>query len=342
MHLHSNILSDDSNLNIRGYNFVRSNHPSNQKLEGVCILQELFASKNRLYQLCKRVSRIELMVCDTFRDFLASCRSPSQSQNLFESFKESLELNLESTVQNNPFLVVLLRDYNVKSSNCCNNYITTTEGKTIENISSQFALHQITNDPTQILKSSSWCIILIFTSQTNLITESGLHLSLHPNSHHQIIFTKFNLEIHCPPTYFLDAWHYQDANTKLMRRAIDVFDWDRAFVNANLNEKVFILKKMFWIFFLTLFHMKHWPLMIKTPLVYKKIIMKNIIQEKNNVYKSYRNNKSNNNTHYLMRFNVLQEDLQNADEVSKLNYYSRITYKVTHIQNNTKVYWTFL
>ena len=110
MHLHSNILSDDSNLNIRGYNFVRSNHPSNQKLEGVCILQELFASKNRLYQLCKRVSRIELMVCDTFRDFLASCRSPSQSQNLFESFKESLELNLESAVQNNPFLVVLLRD----------------------------------------------------------------------------------------------------------------------------------------------------------------------------------------------------------------------------------------
>ena len=155
MHLHSNILSDDSNLNIPGYNFVRSNHPSNQKLEGVCILQELFASKNRLYQLSKRVSRIELMVCDTFCDFLASCRSPSQSQNLFEPFKESLELNLESAVQNNPFLVVLLRDYNVKSSNWCNNYITTTEGKTIENISSQFGLHQIINDPTQIIKSSS-------------------------------------------------------------------------------------------------------------------------------------------------------------------------------------------
>ena len=58
MHLHSNILSDDSNLNIPGYNLVRSNHPSNQKLEGVCILQELFASKNRLYQLCKRVSEV--------------------------------------------------------------------------------------------------------------------------------------------------------------------------------------------------------------------------------------------------------------------------------------------
>ena len=126
------------------------------------------------------------------------------------------------------------------------------------------------NDPTQILISSSSCIDLIFTLQTNLITESGVHLSLHPNSHHQIIFTKFNLEIHYPPTYFPDVWHYQDANTKLMRRAIAVFDWDSAFVNTNLNEKVFILKRLFWIFFLTLFHMKHWPLMIKTPLSLQK------------------------------------------------------------------------
>ena len=28
-----------------------------------------------------------------------------------------------------------------------------------------------------------------------------------------------------------------------LRRAIAVFDWDRAYVNTNLNEKVFILKK---------------------------------------------------------------------------------------------------
>ena len=74
----------------------------------------------------------------------------------------------------------------------------------------------------------------------------------------------------------------------------------------------------------------------------KKIkIQKKIIQEKNNVYKSYRNSK-NNNTHYLRRLKVLQEDLHNAIEVSKLNYYSRITYKLTHIQKNTKVYWTLL
>ena len=56
------------------------------------------------------------------------------------------------------------------------------------------------------------------------------------------------------------------------------------------------------------------------------------IQEENNVYKSYRNSKNNNNIHYLRRLKVVQEELNNAIEVSKQNYYSRITYKLTHIQ----------
>ena len=44
----------------------------------------------------------------------------------------------------------------------------------------------------------------------------------------------------------------------------------------------------------------------------------------------------------MRRFKVLQEDLPNAIEVSKLNCFSRITYKLTHIHKNTKVYWTLL
>ena len=99
------------------------------------------------------------------------------------------------------------------------------------------------NEPTHVLESSSSFIDLIFTSQPNLLTESGVHSSLYPNSYHQIIFAKFNLEILFPPPYFRDVWHYQDANTDLIRRPIDMFDWDRAFVNTNVIEKVFILSK---------------------------------------------------------------------------------------------------
>ena len=83
----------------------------------------------------------EIMIGDKLCNSIPLHRSLSQSQDLFESFKENLELNLESAVQNNPFLVVLLDDFNAKSSKWCKNGITTTKGKAIENISSQFGLH---------------------------------------------------------------------------------------------------------------------------------------------------------------------------------------------------------
>ena len=35
---------------------------------------------------------------------------------------------------------------------------------------------------------------------------------------------------------------------------------------------------------------------------------------------------NNNNMQYMRRLKLLQEDLHNAVEVSKLNYYSQITY----------------
>ena len=39
---------------------------------------------------------------------------------------------------------------------------------------------------------------------------------------------------------------------------------------------------------------------------------------------------------------LLQEDQHNKIELSKSNYYSQITYKLTHIQKNTKAYWALL
>ena len=81
------------------------------------------------------------------------------------------------------------------------------------------------------------------TSQLNLINESGVLPSLHTKSYHQIIFAKFNLEILYLPPHFRDIWHYQATNTDLIRRAIYMFDWGRVFINNDVNEKVFIVKK---------------------------------------------------------------------------------------------------
>ena len=55
-------------------------------------------------------------------------------------------------------------------------------------------------EPTHILDKSRSCIDLIFTSQPNIVIDSGVHASLHSNCHHQIIYAKFDLKIFYPAT----------------------------------------------------------------------------------------------------------------------------------------------
>ena len=68
--------------------------------------------------------------------------------------------------------------------------------------------------------------------------DSGVHLSLHSNCHHQTVFAKLNLELVYPPPYVREVWHYKDANTELIRRAVNKFNWQSAFLNTNVNAKV--------------------------------------------------------------------------------------------------------
>ena len=92
-------------------------------------------------------------------------------------------------------------------------------------------------EPTHIPDTSS-CIDLTFTSQPNLTIESEVHSSLRSNCHHQLIFAKFHIEVVCPPTYAREVWHYKDVNTDLLGGAINEFNWQRAFLNNNVSEKV--------------------------------------------------------------------------------------------------------
>ena len=136
---------------------------------------------------------------------------------------------------------------NIKSKNLYINDKTNEEGAKIEFVTSQFGLYQIINEPAHVLENSSSCIDLIFTSQPNLVVNSGVHPSLHPNCHHQIVYLKFNLKIHFPPPYEREIWHYGQENAELIRRAVHEFNWHRAFSNLNINERVSFFNKTFWI-----------------------------------------------------------------------------------------------
>ena len=156
---------------------------------------------------------------------------------------QHFQITSDLVSKKNSFLIVILGDFNAKLSQWHDKDSSTSEGISIENITSQFGLHQIINELTHILENSSSCIDLNFTSQPNLSVESGTQPSLHPNCHHQIIYAKFNLAVFYPPPYTREVWHYQDLNVDLIRQSIIEFDWDRAFANKYIDEKVLIFNK---------------------------------------------------------------------------------------------------
>ena len=91
-------------------------------------------------------------------------------------------------------------------------------------VTSRYGLHQLIEETTYILSSSSFCIDLIFTSQPSLVMKSEIHSSLHQNCHHKVAFAKFNLPILCPPPYKRTVWFCEKANTELIGRAINESD----------------------------------------------------------------------------------------------------------------------
>ena len=160
---------DDENLEISGYYLIRSDHPSNKKRGGICIYyKNFFPFKLIGVRLLDECIAFDLIISNKLCSFVALYRSPNQSQDDFATFSDNFEMTLDFVSKKNPFLLVVLGDFNAKPSQWHDKDSSTSEGISVENITSQFGLHQIINEPTHILENSSSCIDLIFTSQPNL------------------------------------------------------------------------------------------------------------------------------------------------------------------------------
>ena len=115
--------------------------------------------------------------------FASLYHPPNQSQDDFESFANNFELNIDAVTANNPFLTIVLGDFNIKTNFWFKGDKTSYEGSKIDAITSQFGL-QLINEPTHLVADSSSCIHLIFTSQPNLVMGSKVHSLLHLNCHY--------------------------------------------------------------------------------------------------------------------------------------------------------------
>ena len=96
-YLDSSTSSYDSNLKISGHTLVRSDHPSNNNRGVICIYYKSYLTLRILnVQYLQNSICFELNIGDKTCNFLSFYRSPSQSQDGFESFTENLELDLEN------------------------------------------------------------------------------------------------------------------------------------------------------------------------------------------------------------------------------------------------------
>ena len=162
---------------------------------------------------------------------------------------------------------------------------------------------------------------------------------MHPNCHHQIVYAKFKLQIYFPPPYLQEVWHYKGANTELIKKAISKYNWERAFLNITVDEKVDISTKT--VFNIISNFIPHETILCNDkdpPCLNKKI--RTLIKEKNMAFNRYRNNSSNLELKRHLKF--LQENLNTSIESSKQRYYSRIANKLNNTQKNSRSYWSLM
>ena len=225
----------------------------------------------------------EVKICNKTCNFVSLYRSPSQTKDEFENFIKNLEINLEHIANKRPFL---LGDFNTRMQGRYQNNITTFEGCKINVATSQFGLSQIVKELTHILSNSASCIDLIFISQpyiSTLVMNPAVHLPLYWNCHHQIIISKFNFTIFCPPPYKGLVYTISNRIHILLNEQLNLIGKIIFRILTRINRFLFS-KKRLWISFQILFRTKQSPLMTKIlPGWINKL--KHLLWKKNGIYK---------------------------------------------------------
>ena len=220
-YLDSSVSDDGKELAMECYNLIRADHPSNVK-KG--LLQESIA-----VQIINTNSLSECLLSEvTFnnkKSYIAVLyRSPSQTNTVFNDFLSNFEKLLQEISVLNPDFSIIPGDFNARSKSWWKSDINTIEGTKIDSVTTSYDLQQLITQPTHLLGNSSSFIDLIFTDQLSLIVDCGIHPSLHPNCHHEIVYCKLDLKTVYPPLYQRHVWDFKRANIDLIRKAIKMID----------------------------------------------------------------------------------------------------------------------
>ena len=114
-YLNSSNSPDDETSEISGYNLVYSDHPLNSKRAGVCIYYKNYLPLRIIsVNYLSECINFEIMIGNKICNFITLYKSPSQNQDDFQAFIDNLEMNLETLAPKNPFLMIVIGDFNAK------------------------------------------------------------------------------------------------------------------------------------------------------------------------------------------------------------------------------------
>ena len=118
-----------------GYNLIRADHPNDVKRGGVCV----YVKNSLAIRVCninnlKECIIIELNLKNKKGYAITLYRSPSLSIDESEQFLLNLDQLLHDISSLNPSFVMLLGDFNAKSSSLYSHDITSPEGFRIESL----------------------------------------------------------------------------------------------------------------------------------------------------------------------------------------------------------------
>ena len=236
--LESNISNDDNRINIVEYSLLRADHPSNTKKGGVCIYYKDFLpllKKDDITDL-KEVLLTEITVDNEKCFFKCLYRSPSQNCDQFSDFCKDFSILLNNINDHRPSSSFIVGDFNAKYSKWYSLDKNNAALEARQTYTTTAGSSQLIDQPTHCVNGSSSRIDLIFTFNTNLVTDFGVDPALYKTCNYNLIFGKINFINPVPPPFYRDIWDYKSANVEMIQKAIADFNWKRAFSNNLVNE----------------------------------------------------------------------------------------------------------
>ena len=309
-------------------------------LSGICAQKNLpFFKRDDLTYLTEcLVWEIRVKKSKCF--FTCVYRSPSQNRDDMEMFLTGFEQICSDIALESPACSLVIGDFNAKCTSWWYDGENNPCGLELQLLSNILGYTQLIKEPTHFQPNKlPSCIDLIFVSQPNLVVKSGVHPSLYKSCHHQIIYAEISFEVVLPPSYEREVWHYNRANSHLINRSIEMYNWEKAFSNIGIDDQVKLLNEILLNIFRNFIPHEIIKCSYKDPPWMNKAI-KSALRKKNRVYRKYVS--SGRLRDHELKLKQVTDEVSMLISDTKSAYFAKLGEKLNDPNTGQKSYWSIL